>query len=354
MLIVKLKEKDRMSVLSSYETPWQYESTFNEAVPRSFAGIAKIEEYTFPPSVSPVRVGVSYPVRMLIHNVGEPGIIAGGVVNVGGNPGTFTFIDPNGLETEISPGNYVRTSSVGDVPNCNMIEIKKHIRFNSEGTYNIKLWAMHEEAGKWFYDQQINLFIPVASDEPPNGGAVVKRVHVFDNVRLKAEGWDIWKKRTNSIIDISPLLLEGARLDYTVQYIGGTPIAEVAKIDFNEVNIVTERLTKGEAKSGSVPLTGLVGQSASITIKFESFPGFTSTVLFDVWLILEYSEKPPEDPKTPFNWEEIINKYGKWVALGVTGIVVLSLMRRPSAPIIVLPGFGGGSRRVDYRNRGRR
>ncbi len=334
-----------MSVLSTYETPWQYETprTVVTGVPRSLVVKAVLESYTFPPSpfVPRVLTGFEYPVRLLVHNVGSTGRIAGGVVNSAGNPGTFTYFD--GAEIVVSPGAHVRTASSAEIPNCNRIDINRKIRFNSAGTYTIKLWAMHEEAGKWYYDQQVQLLITVTDDVPPNGppdgGNVVFPIHVFDDVKLKAELWEIGKSRTNSVINIEPSLLVSAKLDYTVQYLGGTPLGEVAKIDFDGVNLVTENLTKGEAKSGSVDLTGVVGRSASVTIKFESFPGFTSTVLFDVWITLVYSEAPPVDPKTPpFNWDEFINKYGKWIALGVTGIVVLYLMRPRGAPIIVIPG----------------
>ena len=334
-----------MSVLSTYETPWQYETprTVVTGVPRSLVVKAVLESYTFPPSpfVPRVLTGFEYPVRLLVHNVGTPGKIAGGVVNSAGNPGTFTYFD--GAEIVVSPGAHVRTASSGDVPNCNKIDINRKIRFNSPGTYTIKLWAMHEEAGKWYYDQQVQLLITVTDDVPPNGppngDTVTVPIHVFNDVRLKADWFELWKIKNESLIHLTPSLLVSAKLDYTVQYLGGTPIAEVAKIDFDGVNIVTENLNKGEAKSGSVDLTGSVSDTATVTIKFESFPGFTSTILFDVWLTLVYSEEPPEPPgPPPFNWEEFINKYGKWIALGVTGIIVVYLMRPRGAPIIVIPG----------------
>ena len=318
-----------------YEPP----GDFANAVPRSLAGKAVLEDYTFPPSpfVPRVLTGVEYPVRLLIHNVGSPGIIAGGVVNSSGNPGTFTYFD--GSAIEISPGHYVRSASSADVPNCNRIDINKKIRFNSAGTYAIKLWAMHEEAGNWVYDQEVNLSITVTDDGVPPEEPHTFPIHIFDNVKLKAEWFDIGKSRTNSIIDIDPLLLVSARLDYTVQYTQGTPLGEIAKIAVDGTQLVSENLVKGAAKSGTIDLTGLIGRTVSVTISFESFIGFWSEVLFDVWITLVYSEAPPVDPTTPpFNWSEFINKYGTWIALGFTGLAVLYLMRRPGMPIIVIPG----------------
>jgi len=320
-------------VLSSYETPWQYESpgALVNVVPRSLVGKAVLEDYALPVSVNS---GVDYPVRLLVHNIGTSGVIAGGVVNETGNPGNFTYIS-DGTETVISPGSYVRTASNAAVPNCTRIDINKKIRFSTAGTYTIKLWAMHLESGKWYYDQEVRLAVTVTGDAPNT-----YPIHIFDNVKLKAEWWDVGKSRTNSVINIEPLLLISAKLDYTVKYIQGTPLSEVAKISFDDENIVTESLAKGAAKSGTVDLTGLIGRTATVTISFESFPGFWSEVLFDVWITLVYSEAPPVPPGTPpFNWSEFINKYGKWIALGGTAIIVLMLMRRPS-PIIVIPGGG--------------
>ena len=317
-----------------YETP----RTIENDVLRSLVVTAVLEDYTFPPSpfVPRVLTGVEYPVRLLIHNVGSPGIIAGGVVNSAGNPGTFTYFD--GAEITISPGAHVRTASSAEVPNCNRIDINRKIRFNSAGTYAIKLWAMHEEAGNWFYDQEVNLSITVTDDGVPPEEPHTYPVHIIDNVKLKAEWWDTMKSRSNSIIDIDPLLLISAKLDYTVKYTQGTPLGEVAKIAFDGTNLVTENLVKGAAKSGTIDLTGLIGRTATVTISFESFPGFWSEVLFDVWITLVYSEAPPVDPKTPpFNWEEFINKYGKWIALGFTGLAILYMMRRPAMPIIIVP-----------------
>ena len=263
-------------------------------------------------------------------------------MNSSGNPGTFTYFD--GSEITISPGSYVRSASSGDVPNCNRIDINKKIRFNSAGTYAIKLWAMHEEGGQWYYDQEVNLSIDVSEGEVPPGDNVLFPIHVFDNLKLKAEWFDLWKTETKSLINLEPNLLVSATLDYTVQYLGGTPLGEVAKIDFDGVNLVTENLVKGEAKSGSVDLTGLVGRSASVTIKFESFPGFTSTVLFDVWITLVYSEAPPEPPgPAPFDWLKWLRENAMWISLGVLGLGVIMLVR-PGPPIVIYqpPGKRGG------------
>ena len=149
------------------------------------------------------------------------------------------------------------------------------------------------------------------------------------------------KRRSNSIINIDTSLLIGAKLDYVVKYVDGTPLAEVPNISFDGASVFSESIAKGEARSGTIDLTGIIGSTATITISFESFPGFWSEVLFDIWVTLSYSEEPPVDPTTPFNWEEFINRYGKWIALGGGAILLITLMRPRGAPIIVIPGTGG-------------
>lgn len=320
--------------LGSYQSPYVYETPVSliSSVGRSLAGKAVLEDYGFPLSADS---GVNYSYRLLVHNVGTEGVIAGGVVNVTGNPGSFTVIS-NGEEIVVAPGQYIRTASTSPVINCTTIEIVRSIRFSVAGTYTVKLWAMSEEGGQWYYDQEVPLVVTVSVGAPYS-----VPVHIFDNVKLKAEWWDTMKSRSKSIININPGLLVGAKLDYMVKYIDGTPLAEVANIAFDGANVVNVSLAKGEAKSGTIDLTGQIGTTATINISFESFPGFWSEVLFDVWLVLNYSEKPPDDPTTPFNWEAFINRYGPWIALGVGGVVVLSLIRPRGAPIIVIPGMGG-------------
>ena len=319
--------------LGEYLSPWVYEAPVSiiSGVSPSLAGVAVIEDYTFPLSVD---AGVPYSIRLLVHNVGTDGIIAGGIVNDTGNPGSFTIISESG-ETIIDPGQYLRSSTTSPVVNCTTIEIIRSIRFSTQGTYTVKLWAMHEEDGSWFYDQEVPLVVTVTVGAPYS-----VPVHVFDNVLLKAEWWDTMKQRSNSIINIDASLLIGAKIDYMVKYVDGTPLAEIANIALDGANIVNVSLSKGEAKSGTIDLTGRIGSTVTITISFESFPGFWSDVLFDIWIILNYSEPPPSDPTVPFNWSEFIDKYGKLVALGGGAILLISLMRPPGQPIIVIPGGG--------------
>ena len=60
-------------------------------------------------------------------------------------------------------------------------------------------------------------------------------------------------------------------------------------------------------------------------------------VQFSVWVDYTYASEPTEDPSTVDDWfKEFIEKYGKWIALGTAGIIILYMMRKPS--IIVVGG----------------
>ena len=314
----------------TYETPWSYEEEAVRAVP-PLAAQGVIESYTFPSSAD-VNVQSSW--SIIVHNIGTDGRFAAGIVNSAGNPGNMTIIW-QGVETVILPGDYFRIYSVNPEPYCVRLNETGGVKFAVAGSYNIKLWAMHEGApDEWFYDDERVLTVNVAGVTPPEWPITIP-IHVFDNVKLKAEWWEIAKEDSNTIINIDTALLLGGKLEYRVQYTQGLPIAEIANIDFDGTNIVSERLSKGEIKSGTIDLTGLIGRDATITIRFDSSPGIWSEILFDVWLTLGFSEEPPIPPgPPPFDWWEWLRDNAWWISLAVLGTGLI-IMYRPSPPVVI-------------------
>ena len=172
---------------------------------------------------------------------------------------------------------------------------------------------------------------------PPTEWPVTRRMHAFDSYRLKANSWEIAKKKTwpgPSNVDM-PILL-GGKLEYTVSYLQGTPLAENADIYFNGSLIVRERLNKGETKTGSFDLTGLIFSSNTTTIGIVSAPGFWSEVLFDVWVTLGYSEEPviePGAPEPPF-WEKLT--WWQWLLIGGVALAGVIIVTKRGKPVIVI------------------
>ncbi len=160
----------------------------------------------------------------------------------------------------------------------------------------------------WSYEEEVRAAPPPVAQATRARGVtplewpVTVSRHVFDNVKLKAEWWEIWKSKSELIVDIDTTLLVGGKLDYTVQYTQGSPFRETAYIAVDDVVLVTESLAKGETKSGSIDLTGLIGKSVKITIKFESMIGFWSEVSFDVWVIMGFSEEPSNGEPPTDEW----------------------------------------------------
>ena len=323
-----------MSLVNRYDNPlnpWQYETSISRSTPfpRSLIAETVLEEYTFPLSV---EIGIDYPIRLLVHNIGTDGLIGGAVSNVLGNPGSFTYI---GLTEEfvVMPGSYRGHSSPSPVAYCTNLDINRSIRFNALGTYQIQLLTLHEDAGTWYYDQIVPLVVTVGQ-----AGTVTQPYHVMDRVTLKAESWEIVKSKTRPIISIDTKVLVGGKLDYTISYTRGNEPITTARLFWNDINYVDVNLTIGQNNTGSIDITGSINTANDLMIQIESAPLFWAELSFDVWLTLEFSEDPEVDPDLPFNWEEFIAKYGKWIALGTLGVVVLYMMRKPGQPIIVLGG----------------
>lgn len=173
---------------------------------------------------------------------------------------------------------------------------------------------------------------------PPTEWPVTRRMHAFDNYRFKANQWEITKKKIwpgPSSVDTTTLL--GGKLEYTVSYLQGTPLAENADIYFNGSLIVREHLEKGETKTGSFDLTGLIFSSNTTTIGIESFIGFWSEVLFDIWITLGYSEDPviePGAPEPPW-WETL--EWWQWLLVGGFSLAGIMLITRGPTVIIARP-----------------
>lgn len=99
-----------------------------------------------------------------IHNIGETGIFGLGIVNADGNPGNIV-LKVGGEETVISSGQYLRYYYTAAKPNCTRLTKSGEVKFTSIGDYTIKIWGMHEDAGKWYYDDEESFTVTV-EEEP--------------------------------------------------------------------------------------------------------------------------------------------------------------------------------------------
>ncbi|GAG63682.1 unnamed protein product, partial [marine sediment metagenome] len=194
-------------------------------------------------------------------------------------------------------------------------------------------------------DDERILTVNVAGVTPPPWPHT-EPIHVFSDFKLKAEWHEIWKRESRSFVNIDTDLLVGGRLDYTVKYTQGSPFRETAYIAVDDVVMITESLAKGETKSGTIDLTGLIGKEIKITISLESQITFWSEVSFDIWLMLGFSEDPPTPPgPAPFDWMEWLRNNAGWIALGVLGAGLIIMYRpSPGPPVIIYqpPGQKGG------------
>lgn len=121
-----------------------------------------IEALTFPISVV---TGENEFWDATVHNIGDTGGLAFGIVNEAGNPGDMVVTYAGG-ETLISPGYLVRYF-LTDRDYCYRLILDGTVRFLVEGTYTVKLWGMHEEAGSWVSDDEQIKVVGVQTTEPP-------------------------------------------------------------------------------------------------------------------------------------------------------------------------------------------
>ena len=318
----------------SFENPWQYETSITEGPISSLAAHGVIETHSLPITAAK-DVDIDWNVD--VHNVGTDGRIAFGIANLVGNPGNF-IVTWDTQETTINPDQYWRVHTINPVSNCFHLITNGKIRFTSGGVYNLKLWGMwfDESDQLWHYDpsEEINIQITVQVPWP-----YVYEKYLFSNVILRTNQVDIVQELNTQInrVDLNKII--GGRIDYTITYLEGNSVPNPdGMIAFNGEKILEQPLQKNVPINGSIDITGKILYDNNLTIALASTLLFWAKASFTIKLSLGFTEKPDFNPDIPFDWWQFIDKYGKWIALGVAGIVVVYMVKRPSMPIIVVGG----------------
>ena len=318
-----------MSLISAYDNPWQYEAN---PIDPSLDPHGRIESHTFPSSAD---IGANLPWNANVHNVGTDGQIALGILNALGNPGNIV-ITWDSQETIINPDYYFRIYTSNPVANCFHLITSGMIRFDTVGTYTIKLWGMwyNETENKWYYNstEEITLLISVEYVWP-----VKKVIHLFNNEKLNP-GLLLEASKTKTISNVDVSVLIGGKIDYSLTHISAILPGYDAKIFWNDVEKVNVRPIEGQV-TGSFELSSSeIGSVNSVKIYMKQGPAGYNVCSFDIYANFGFSEEPKTDPGVTPDWWVWLQENGKWVALGGAGLAILYMMRKPSIPIVIVGG----------------
>ena len=306
------------------------------------AATGKIVSHGFPASAA---VDEAKPWQVDIHNQGSTGRIAFGVVNSSGNPGPLK-VSWDGRETVVDPGIYYRIYTVDPVPLCSHLATSGAVTFQTVGAYTVRLWGMHEEAGQWFYDEEILAQVTVAAE------GAVKQIRILENHKLEV-----------------PLLWEGNNVTQpvTVKWdpqrttITGATLTVRAYSDSDAMQM---DFTVNQVKTGSVNWDALQSKQwreAAMEVKtyiangvnnfkfdyfFTFIPGRGAAAWIYADLLFTYTgEEPEAQPQTPTLWDWLHEN--RWLlaatGIGVAGVVLITRRREPF--IIITPPTPTYSRR---------
>jgi len=102
---------------------------------------------------------------MLIHNIGEAGIFGGAIMNFSG-PGDIVILRKE-QETVMPPSSTVVLifHFTEAQPNCTRLDIDGEIKFMAEGTYKIRIHAVHLENTDWYSDDYVEFTVVVSVAE---------------------------------------------------------------------------------------------------------------------------------------------------------------------------------------------
>ncbi len=285
-----------------------------------------IEELTFPSSA---EIDIQSNWSLVAHNIGTTGRFAAIIVNASGNPGDIK-VTWGGKEWILPPTNQgLRIFSSAPEPNCMRIRANGQIAFTVGGNYNIRILAQHEGAPDvWLSDDERIIPVNVAGVMPPEW-PIVKTEQVFNNVRLDPGIMPETLKHKTKTVDTSIVL--GGRISYTVELVSSILTGCTFGIAWNN-QILEERgflITDpyGKVKTGvvDIPLSWIKPTNV-LTIGLSHVPAMFNVAVANVAVTLGYSSDPTVDPPWEVNWWDLLKKYGPWIALGVTGLVILPFL----------------------------
>jgi hypothetical protein len=188
----------------------------------------------------------------------------------------------------------------------------------------------------------INAAFKVTEVPPPTNGdgngvtwPFTRRLHLFDNVKVEP-GIGTWTEKKINITGVDLSVLLGGKLDYVISYNAGVLPPIIARIILNDQEVLKFTSWTYTTKTGTVDITGLIKPTNVIKINVTQVMATFSSVAFDVWLTLGYSEEPVIEPGLPGpGWEELLKEYW-WVAAGGIGLAGLYILTRKGQPLIVM------------------
>jgi hypothetical protein len=267
-----------------------------------------------------------------IMNAGTKGSVGLGIVNQAGNIGNIT-VTYYGEETVIPPGNYLRLW-YDDVEPDEEFSLDGTVKYDAEGTYTIKLWAMHLEGGTWYYDEEIPLSVSVSGQEYP-----VKKTYQIFNNRVLRSSWQqdwVWDSKQNSApIDTEVLL--GGKLIYSIEVQGGNGWVYDATVRWNDIDVFTapERLKKGDIITGEIDLTGQILPKNEVSVGFYTYYAAWAELVFTVYLECGFSEEPETNPEWKDKWIDQIIPYVPVMVLAGLGVFAITRLTNRNQPLIV-------------------
>jgi len=297
-----------------------------------------IEAYSFPDTAD---VGVDKPWSAKVHNVGDLGRLGLGIGNAAGNPGSIVLTWQGNVYT-IDPGNYLRISTTGEVPNCTRIDTSGEIAFQTKGSYTLRILGIHLDGATWYYDDERQITVTVTGVAPPEWPF---QYPVPFSGRL-APGAVLEATDSTPVKDVDLTKLLGGRVDYALRYESGILTGMNVYIYWNDELIATERLSNvGQTATGTFDLgKARIRATNTLSIKMVQGPLGYNVCGFDCPAVLGFSEEPDQPPGGEEWYDKLLewvdkNKY--WIALGVAGTGFLLLYRPgpgyPAMPIIMYP-----------------
>lgn len=174
---------------------------------------------------------------------------------------------------------------------------------------------------------------------PPDGDStwpVTRRIHLFDNYKIKNEWWEVAKTETREITGVDMDALIGGKLEYTIHYTRGNEIELEARLFWNDAQMARAILGWGKLKTDTRDLTGTIRNSNALRLWMETTPVTWAECSFDVWITLGYSKEPAIEPGAPeLQWWEEIEPW-QWGLAGLFGLgVVYIAVAKPKFPQIV-------------------